>query len=211
MPNRWEKATLNCGARMKATTCTSIQHTARNGKTYYLHVMAGKSGQPKYHFSTRPDGVLAESVPLGFGIYENVHGQVFLRRTAPRLISDEELDAVKAALCRHADDWRYKVEVKKGAMIIYEAADNLSTLESIAAPWASKEAIKQTAIRSATYMAVMRFVLVDREQRLFLVERFCFRGAVDDWMDIGGPPQKLTALLRKFIKHLGRDSFFELF
>ena len=29
-------------------------------------------------------------------------------------------------------------------------------------------------------MAVMRFVLVEREKRLFLAERFCFRGSVDD-------------------------------
>ena len=189
----------------------SIQHVARNGKTYYLHVIAGKDGKPKYHFSTRPGGAVAESVPPGFEIYENVQGQVFLRRTTPRLISDAELDAVKVALRRHTDEWRYKVEVKKNAMIIYEAADNLSTLESIALPWVSKDAIKQTAIQSAAYTAMMRFVLADREERLFLAERFCFRGAVDDWIDIGGSPQELPIVIRKFIKHLGRESLFELF
>jgi hypothetical protein len=54
-------------------------------------------------------------------------------------------------------------------------------------------------------------VLADREQRLFLAERFCFRGAVDDWIDIGGPPQELVIAIRKFIRHLGSDSLFELF
>ena len=189
----------------------SIQHTARNGKNYFLHVRAGKRGKPKYHFSTRPDGALAESVPAGFEIYENVHSQVFLRRATPRLITDAELEAVKAALRRHADEWRYQVEVKEKAMIIYEAADNLSTLESIALPWVSKEAIKQTAIQHATYTAMLRFVLADPERRLFLAERFCFRDAVDDWIDIGGPPQELPRVIGKFIKHLGRESFFELF
>ncbi|MBI3850454.1 MAG: hypothetical protein HY298_09215 [Verrucomicrobia bacterium] len=189
----------------------SIRHTARNGKTYYLHVMAGKNGKPKYHFSTRPDGTLAEAVPPDFEIYENIHGQVFLRRAMPRLITDEELDAVKAALRRHADEWRYEVEVKKNAMIIYEAADNLSTLENIAAPWVAKETVRQSAIQHATHTAMMRFVLVDREQRLFLAERFCFRGAVDDWIDIGGPPQRLPSVIRKFVKHLGGDSLFELY
>jgi hypothetical protein len=189
----------------------SIQHTARTGKTYHLHVIAGKDGKPKYHFSTRPDGALAESVPQGFEIYENVHGQIFLRRKTPQLITDQEWALVKAALRRHADEWRYKVEVKKNAMIIYEAADNLSSLEGIAAPWVSKNAIKQTAIRSVTYTAMMRFVLADRVQRLFLADRFCFRGAVDDWIDIGGLPQKLPIVIRNFIKHLGSDSLFELF
>jgi len=60
-------------------------------------------------------------------------------------------------------------------------------------------------------MAVMRFVLADPEQRLFLAERFCFRGSVEDWIDIGGPPQKLSSGLKKFIKHLGKESFFELY
>jgi len=142
----------------------SIQHTARNGKTYFLHVMAGKRGKAKYHFSTRPDGALVESVPAGFEIYENVHSQVFLRRATPRLITDAEL-----------------------------------------------EALKQTAIQHATYTAMLRFVLADQEGRLFLAERFCFRGAVDDWIDIGGPPQELPRVIGKFMKHLGRDSFFELF
>lgn len=189
----------------------SVRHTARNGKTYYLHVMAGKNGRPKYHFSTRADGTLAESVPPGFEIYEDIRGQVFLRRSSPRLISDEELDAVKAALPRHPQEWRYKTEVKKDVIVVYEAADKLSDLESIAAPWVSKEALRQSAIRHASYTAVMRFRLADRERRLFLAERYCFRGSVDDWISIGGPPQKLPALLRAFIKHLGNDSFYELF
>lgn len=190
----------------------NIQHTARTGKTYYLHIAPGKKGKPSYHFSTRPDGVLAESVPSGFEIYENVHGQVFLRHAKPQLITVEELDAVKVALRRHAaEEWRYKLEVKENAIIIYEAADNLLELESIAPPWVSKNVIRQTAIQNAHYMAMMRFVLADREQRLFLAERFYFLGKADDWMDIGGPPQKLPVLIRKFIKHLGCDSFFELF
>ena len=54
-------------------------------------------------------------------------------------------------------------------------------------------------------------MLADPEKRLFLAERFCFRGSVDDWIDIGGPPRKLPALLKKFVKHLGKESLFELY
>ena len=42
-------------------------------------------------------------------------------------------------------------------------------------------------------------------------ERFCFRGSVDDWIDIGGPAQKLPVLLKKFVKHLGKESLFEIY
>ena len=33
----------------------------------------------------------------------------------------------------------------------------------------------------------MRFVLEDKKQRIFIAERFCFKGSIDDWIDIGGP------------------------
>ena len=56
----------------------------------------------------------------------------------------------------------------------------------------------------------MRFVLVDKAERLFAPERYCFRGSVDDWISIG-PPAPLEKLAAKYLKHLGRESFFELF
>jgi hypothetical protein len=189
----------------------SIQHTARTGKTYYLHAGKGRSGQPNYFFSTEPEGPRVSSVPAGFEIYENVGGQVFLRRKQPKLITDDELAMVKEALQRQAEEWRYRVEIKKTAVVIYETADNTARLESIALPWISKATIKRVAIQSANYMAVMRFLLADPEKRLFLAERFCFRGSVDDWIDIGGPAQKLSVVLKKFVKHLGKESVFELY
>jgi hypothetical protein len=177
----------------------------------YLHVGQGKSGKPNYFFSTEPNGPLMNSVPEGFEIYENVGGQVFLRRKQPKLITDEELAMVKEALKRHAEEWRYRVEVKNTAVISHEAPDNTAGLESIALPWISKATIKEAAIQNATYMAVMRFVLADPEKRLFWAERFCFRESVDNWIDIGGPAQKLSVVLKKFIKHLGKESIFELY
>jgi hypothetical protein len=189
----------------------SIQHITRTGKIYYLHAGKGKGGKPNYFFSTDLEGPLVNAVPEGFEIYENVGGQVFLRRKQPKIITDEELALVKEALKRHAEEWRYRIEVKKTAIIIYEAPDNTAGLESIALPWISKAEIKQAAIQNASCMAVMRFVLADPEKRLFLAERFCFRGSVEDWIDIGGPAQKLSVVLKKFIKHLGKESIFELY
>jgi len=52
--------------------------------------------------------------------------------------------------------------------------------------------------------------LIDKKARVFVAERFCFRGSVDDWIPIGGPGT-LAAHVRRFIKHLGQESFFELF
>ena len=189
----------------------SIHHTARSGKIYYLHAVPGKSGKTKYHFSTNPAGPLAEVVPEGYEIYENINGQVFLRRKTPQLISDEELALVKEALKRHAQEWRYRAEVKKDAIIVYEATQNIGWIDRVVPPWGDKASVMQSLIRNTNYMAVMRFVLDDQEERLFSAERFCFRGSVEDWIYISAASETLPAILKRFIKHLGKESFFELY
>jgi hypothetical protein len=63
--------------------------------------------------ATEREGPLVNTVPEGFEIYENVGGQVFLRRKTAKLITDEELALVKEALKRRAQEWRYKAEVKR--------------------------------------------------------------------------------------------------
>ena len=98
----------------------SIEHLSRSGKVYHLHGKPGKGGKPNFYFSTDADGPLVDIVPNGFEIYENVAGQVFLRRIPKKLIADEELQLVRAALAAHAEAWRYKTEVKKNIITVYE-------------------------------------------------------------------------------------------
>jgi hypothetical protein len=78
-------------------------------------------------------------------------------------------------------------------------------------PWVNEAKLREGSLRLATYQAVMRFVLVDRDKRLFSAERYCFRGSVDDWIPISMDDAPLAALLNKFIKHLGKETFFELY
>lgn len=66
------------------------------------------------------------------------------------------------------------------------------------------------ALRHAqTYSPMLRFTLVDPGKRSFEVERACFSGACDDWKWLDGPAP-LGALVRKYCRHLGRDSFYDL-
>jgi hypothetical protein len=61
------------------------------------------------------------------------------------------------------------------------------------------------------YSPVFRFTLVDPQERLSIAERFCFRGSIDDWMHLaGGGPDPLERLAKRYVKHLGKESFYEL-
>ncbi len=188
-----------------------IQHESRNGKIYYLHALPGKNDKPKYHFSTRADGPLADQVPDGYEIYENISGQVFLRRKTPQLITDEELALVNANLQRETRDHFYQAEVKKKFIIIYEASNHSPMLKSIALSWINPDAIRKAALLATSFMAVLRFLLVEPEKRLFIAERYCFRGSVEDWIDIGCRPAPLPKVLKKYLPHLGKESMYELY
>ncbi len=189
----------------------AIQHTARTGKVYYLHQVTGKGGKAKYHFSMEPEGTLADTVPEGYEIYENIRGQVFLRRKVPQIVSDAEFAQVADALKRPAQGHFYRAEVKKNVIVIYEDKDNTEYYRTIAMPWVSEAKLREGSLRSANFQAVMRFALVDRERRLFSAERYCFRGSVDDWIPISMETAPLSAHLKRYIKHLGKESFFELY
>ena len=59
----------------------------------------------------------------------------------------------------------------------------------------------------------MRFVLLDRDKRVFAAQRWHFSGTrqrVDDWIDTGRSGQIETAA-RALIPRLGTNEFFDLY
>jgi hypothetical protein len=186
----------------------SVEHTARTGKTYYLHERVSQAGKLSYFFLMNADGQLAAAIPDGYEVYENVGGQVFLRKRTAQIIRSEELLVVETALRQHGEPWQYRAETKKNAIVVYEAGD-MGGLDSMARVWGRSLLPDDMKRRHATYMAVLRFTLADKKTRAFVTERFCFRGSIDDWIPVGGPGT-LAAQVRQFVKHLGRESFCEL-
>jgi hypothetical protein len=59
------------------------------------------------------------------------------------------------------------------------------------------------------YSPMLQFILVDEKQRCFWPQRYCFRGAIEDWISIG-LPDTLSNVVKTYVKHLGKESYFEL-
>ena len=190
-----------------------ITYTNAKDKTYYLHEGTTKTGKPKYYFSTQPEGTLAEAIPEGFEIYENPNAQVFLRRIPPKLITDEERQVVEEGMRTYADVKDYKIDVKGKAIIIYTADQDVETLANLFKDMVSNlQANTQltTLLRKEIqYSPMLQFILEDGQRRLFTAQRYCFRGSIDDWIDIGYG--SLPTLVKQYVKHLGQESYFELF
>ena len=152
-------------------------------------------------------------MPEGFEIYESVRGQVFLRRKQPKIIQDKEMALIESRIAKLVSGKLYKIEVRHKTITVFESADPLDRLAGFApllSPPKAMDVERAFRERFASYQAVMRFVLTDLELRLFAPQRFCFRGSVEDWISIG-PPEPLEKLAAKYLKHLGRDSLYDLY
>jgi len=189
-----------------------ITYTNRRSQTYYLHQDKTKIGRPNYFFSLKSSGPLAHTVPEGYEVYENPRGQVFLRKKKPTIISDSEIRVVDEGMRKYSDIEYYMLDTKKNAIIVYLADQDVETMgELLPERYILKYRGMEKALDSILdYSPMMRFVLTDNEKRKFVAERYCFLGAVEDWIYIGGPA-KLENLIKRYLKHLGKESFFELF
>ncbi len=188
----------------------TIQYVNRKGDIYFLHQGKTKTDKPKWFFSKKPTGELADSIPDGFEIYENYNAQVFLRKIVPRLVTDEEVAIVEDGIRTLAKVNYFLTEVKEGSIIICLAntdilEDGLRTTFGFRdrAEWERKME------RFLTYTPMMRFNLIDPQGRRFDVDRWCFRGSIDDWFSLSGAGE-LSKLVKKYVPHLGQESFYEL-
>jgi hypothetical protein len=191
-----------------------ITYTNAKEQTYFLHRDFTKLGKPKYDFSMKRDGHLADFIPEGFEIYENPNAQVFLRRIPPELITNEERQVVAEGMRKYASVQDYKIEVKGKAIVIYPADQDREALarmfpEDTSSP-EERARIMKVLQQNLHYSPMLQFLLADEKRRLFSAQRFCFRGAIEDWIGIGSL-DILTTLVRTYVKHLGKESYFELF
>jgi hypothetical protein len=202
-------------SKWKESERMPVTYTNRKGITYYLCRGVTKTGKPRYYFAREPKGEPVEQIPEGFKISESVNGIVSLVRDRPAQIRLEEVSAVEAAVGRHPKSHKYRVNVKRDRIEVYEQvgldAEELAAAlvqEGFGIPGLA-DRLRPTMERRAQFTPVLRFILADEEQRTFRVERWCYLGSIDDWIDVG-PMGPVDRLARHWIPRLGTDRFFEV-
>jgi hypothetical protein len=193
----------------------ALTYTNRKGITYHLCQGRTKTGKPRYYFARQPKGEPLEEIPQGWEISESINGVVSLVKKRPAQILPEELAAVEAAIKRHPQSRNYRAAIKHNRIEVYELAgmggsDLVAVLTQAGFGSAHlADQLQGFQERSGRFTPVMRFVLANAETRNFGVQRWCYRGSIDDWIDIGalGPVDQLA---RRLVPTLGTDQFFEL-
>ena len=200
----------------------TVQYTNRVGKTYNLLEGKTKKQKPRYFFSTKTHGKgePVEHLPDGYEIYEHPeNAQVFLRKKLPKLITDKEKQLVEKSLAKLQRSKLYIVDCKNEYITIYESNIDVDNFKNILGnflegvplrPGVDSEDAMNLLLMTAdrNYTAMLRFELVDKEERTFTAERFCFRGSIDDWIFLDGP-DTLEKLIKRNVKLLGTEAFFD--
>jgi len=188
-----------------------LTHTNRKGDTYYLHQGLTKRGNPKYSFSRKKDGKLLETIPNGYEIYENPNGLVYLRKARPKIFSDEEITSVERGIREYTDLEFYKIDVEGNMIIILLPLQDADSLKGLLCGCSSKtpEEITNILHKIITFVPEMQLILTDKEKRLFSLKRYCYRGPRGHWMTLTSS-SNLKSLVKKYFKHLKKESFFDL-
>ncbi len=188
-----------------------IEHINRRNKKFYLYQGTTKLGNPKYFFSSKPDGNPVDVIPDSYEIYENPNAQVFLRKIPPQIITPEEIEIVKSGVKKYAKIDYFMIDVKVKNIIIYMPDQNLEQLLEIVSSYHGNNSLraKNAVAFSLSYSPMMQFVLEDVQTREFTIERWCFRGSVDDWIPLS-QSSNLKELVKNYVCHLGKDSFYDL-
>jgi hypothetical protein len=108
------------------------------------------------------------------------------------------------------------VAVQKNRIVIYERlGPDVETLMTMFGKISSlpsailKKRTQEQLDQMARFSPILRFTLIDPEERKFNVERWSYLGDIDDWIDIWEWGE-LGTLVRRLIPELGTDDFFEL-
>ena len=187
-----------------------IHYTNRKGKTYYLRAATTKKGKTRYVMTRTAEGALTK-LPAGHIITESVNGQVSVGRTQPRLITDSEEALVQSELEKLGLN-RYRCDVKGLYIIVYEPlhreSDYSEMLEEMGFFALGMKKYISERIDKGPFDPVMRFRIYDQEKRMFGAERMTYRGH-GGWRELL-KHGTLKELIRMYLKHLGKESFYEL-
>ena len=156
---------------------------------------------------------MTDSIPEGFEVYENPNAQVFLRRILPKIITDEEKAIVSEGMRQYSDVEDFKIDVKGNAIFVYTAVQDINALMEIFQDYPrsgdEKAQMMKTLRQGIQYTPEMQFDLVDEKKRTFITQRYCYLGYIDDWIPVGRSG-KLPRLVKRYVKHLGKESFVTL-
>lgn len=188
-------------------------YTNRQGKTHYFRAVETKSGKYRYYVTISdkyPN--LLEEIPRGFEVAElPEEGKVVFRKIKPVRTTQEEKEIVHDAIEEFSAINDFFIHPEGNYLYVYHSQfnstggqePNLNRQEAI-------EYFGEHIERWMRFLTSLRFLLIDKEKRLFQTERVVFLGYFDHSFHAIGDAGVIEDVAREYGQHLGRDSFFNI-
>ena len=193
----------------------SFAYTNRKGQTYQLQSATTKTGKTRYYMGRKVTGTTEECLPDGYEIWENPEtAQVYVRRARPSVIIEPERRLLEEAIRTQGEIEHFIIDVDDRHLVVYvldRDPNNVAVIMGMALGVGPEalDSVRDDIVARGNYQKMMRFTLVDEDERLFAAERWCFRGSIDDWIPLRGG-MSLEDLAAAYLPHLGQQSFFDL-
>ena len=182
----------------------------RAGKSYFLKSKLTSKGNKTYYMTATEDDDCLDIVPHGYEIFEKPDiGMLYVRKSKPSKFSEEELKTISRHLKKNEELYDYQIDSVGKTLKIYTAEKELN--ERLFKIWESQlfPAEKIQSLRKE-YMRFEERMRVIKEKDGYTFQRYCYRGSVDGWINIDGGTD-LEELAEQNIKHLGFESYYDLF
>lgn len=187
-----------------------MQYTNRRGDEYFAFEGITKTGKPKYFASKKPTSNQAarvEVLPTGFEFYENpTNATVVIRRCRPTSLTAAERNLLSRLALEHSS-LNCEVIIDGDSLVIYSSpSPKINPALEAMIPGFGKSLVGRSQFEPG-----FKFTLVNKEQRLFAISRYCYRSSMEGWLELHNRPVSLEPLAKRYLPHLGDESFFELY
>ena len=203
--------------RMKeqnAQSSTGGEYVNRKGDRYTLQAGKTKTGKPKYYLGRKITGTPLQQLPDGYEIYEHPATAIaVVRKITPTQVLPEERRLLEERSRALSGIRHIIVDVEPSALVVYvpgmSDADADELFSFLGPMMGRRQEANDAIVARSVYMPMLRFELDDSDRRLFVAQRWCFRGSIDGWFFLS-PPRPLAEQVTRYAPHLGKESFYEL-
>ncbi len=183
------------------------------GKVYFIKSKLTKKGNTTYYMTKKEDEACLNEIPAGHEVFEKYDsGLMFVRKKQKSLFSLKEINSIKASLDQNASlvDYRISITGKEMAIYTVEKETNDRIAESPLSSFFKMAQSNQYKSAWQNFEERMKVIIhQNKSGKEFEVQRYCYRGSVDDWITIGDESD-IAEIGKKYLIHLGKESYYEL-
>lgn len=184
------------------------------GKAYFIKSRKTKKGNTTYYMTKKEDSSCLSEVPEGYEVFEKFDSNVlYIRKRKESLFDLKEINLLQASLQQNDSLADFKVDIDGKILSIYTADKEINDRQfsSLIEPFYSRLQIDEYRSMWIRFEERMRIIIHgNKQEREFEIKRYCYRGSVDDWIRVG-VESDIKLVVRNYLVHLGRDSYYDLY